>query len=201
MNDKGKKQAQSKRRLPNQNFLESLKDAGTAMPKDFMQQLLGVKAPAPDRKGEIRPGENLSISDVLSGKREGQEKLQKQLFFEKQLIEEEKSLLERKSQELRLQLHAIMQEVQEVAMTTAKLSQEVKAATMQAVVNPGIYDVRFFEKFLEYLKGYRRKIQNASHWLAMHNKRTNKRNFWNQYKVQKGTALLNPETYNSRNAG
>jgi hypothetical protein len=59
----------------------------------------------------------------------------------------------------------------------------------------------FLEKILEFLKSFKKDIESASQWLAATNKRANKRNFWNQYKVQKGSALLNPETYSQRSAG
>src|SRR5258708_5318034 len=67
--------------------------------------------------------------------------------------------------------------------------------------DPGIYHVIFLMKILEELKDFRKNIESASIWLTAVNKRANKKNFWNQYKVQKGQALLNPETYNQRSAG
>lgn len=198
------------------NPLEALKDIGSSTTKsltndlfaeggkDFMDQILGrskfPRFPQQERSGEIMPGEKIQMSEVLSGEHEQKAKLERQLSFERQMHAEEKALMERKSQELKMEVHAIMQELQSLAQVTPKLAQEVQIAAIQAPVNPGIYHVIFFEKLLEFLKSFRKKINDASVWLHAANKRAQKKGFWAQYKRHGGRRLLSSEDYSQRNA-
>lgn len=212
MTDKSSKQKAVLKQLRQTNVLESLKDLGGGVGKtlasdvvketsaEFMRQLLGLRA-REKFSGEIQKGESLVVSDVLTGKKKEQEKQQKQIRFERRILDEEKAEIERKNNQLKLQLHAITQEIKAVVATTPKLARQIEVASLTSSKDPGVYHLIFLEKILEFLKSFKKNIENASAWLASANKRANKRNFWNQYKVQKGTALLNPETYNSRSAG
>lgn len=212
--DSKKQQQQQKQRkqFVKTNVLEALKEVGNStarqgtdllkgMPKDFMQQLMGMQRPQRKFEGEINPGESLAVGDVLSGKREKEEKLQKQLGFERTLRQEESALVESKSRDLRLQLQAVMAEVQKMAASTAQIAPQIEIATMQAPVNPGIYHIIFFEKLLEFIKSFRKKIDNASVWLQGANKRAQKKNYWSQYKKLGSSFLLNADHYNQRSAG
>ena len=108
---------------------------------------------------------------------------------------------ERKSNELKLQLKAIMEEVLALAATTSNLDEETKIAALQAPVNPGVYHVIFFEKLLEFIKSFRRKIEDASVWLSAVNKRAQKKNYWTMYKKKGSSFLLAPDHYLQRSAG
>ncbi len=210
--DKTSKQKQNTKRVRQANVMEALRDLGGGTAKtfandlmketgsEFMRQLLGLR-PKTKFSGEIQKGESLVVNDVLTGKKQEQDKLQKQVRFERRILEEQKAEIESKNNQLKLQLHAITQEIQAVVATTPRLAKQVEVASLTSINNPGIYHVMFLEKILEFLKSFKKNIESASAWLGATNKRANKRNFWNQYKVQKGTALLNPETYNSRSAG
>jgi len=198
--------------ITQRNVLESLKDLGTGTAKtvkkdlleasgeDFFRQLLGTKA---EKKytGEITPGESLELNEVYSGKRQENEKLRGQIELERRLREEEKSRIQEKGNELKLQLHALMQEVYELAKTTQGLGHEVEVASMQAPVNPGVYHVIFFEKLLEFMKSFRKKIEDAQIWLHASNKRAEKKNFWSIYKKHGSKFLLSPDHYLQRSAG
>jgi hypothetical protein len=200
------------KQLRQANILESLKDLGGHASKSFkndlveetgaeiMRQLLGL-APKKKFSGEIQKGESLVVNDVYSGKKEELDKAKKQVRFERTLLEEEKAVISKKNNELRLRLQAITQEIQAVVLSNTKLARQVEVASLTATNDPGIYHVIFLEKILEFLKSFKKDIESASAWLGATNKRANKKNFWNQYKVQKGTALLNPETYSQRSAG
>jgi hypothetical protein len=194
--------------------MEAMKDLGNSTAKslgddvlkqtsqEFLRQLFGqMKQPSRKVTGEMKPGQSLEPAKAFSGEQAKAEETKKQLGFERRIHQEEKALLEKKSRDLTLQIHAITQELQGIAHATPKLAQQIEFASIQAPVDPGVYHVIFFEKLLEFMKSFRKKIENANMWLSATNKRANKRNFWNQYKQQKGQALLNPETYNSRNAG
>jgi len=195
-----------------QNVLESLKGIGAGTTntikkdllaessQDLLRELLGTRI---EKKysGEIAPGEALEIGDVFSGKKEANEKLRGQIALERRLVEEEKRRVEEKGNELKLQLHALMQEVYELAKTTQGLGEQVEVATMQAPANPGVYHVIFFEKLLEFVKSFRKKIENAGIWLHSSNKRAEKKNYWAMYKKKGSSFLLAPDHYLQRSAG
>ncbi len=169
--------------------------------KDFMRELLNLKNSNRKFSGEIYPGENVAFREVISGEREKNLKLEHQITFERTLMQEEKVLIERKTNELRLTLEAIRQETQKLANATPKLIQELQIAAMQVSVNPNAYDVFFFERILEAIKSFRERSENASVWLHTANKRAGRKTFWDQYKVSGGKRLLAAEDYNGRSAG
>ena len=210
MNDnKNKKQ---KGLLNQANPLESLKDIGSGTikslkedllsqaPKDFIDQILG---PRPRNfSGEIIAGESLEVSEVLSGEHEEKLKLRHQLHLERTLRLEEKETIDKKTNELRIQLSSIQEEILELAQGTQDLAEETQIAAMQAPIEPGIYHILFFEKLLEFVKSFRKKIEEASVWLHATNKRAAKKNAWGaNYKKHGAKYLLSGEHYISRSAG
>lgn len=210
------KREKVQKQLRKANVLESLKDIGgnttktvandllKETGKDFLRQLLGQRmAQQKNYSGEVGRGEALEMDSVFSGQREKEEKLQKQLSFERNLRQEEESLIERRSGELRIQLNALMQELQSVANATPALAEEIKIAVVQAPANPGIYHVVFFEKIIQFVRDYKKNIESAQTWLHSANSRAQKKSFWGQYKSKHGGAarLLSSEDYNARSAG
>jgi hypothetical protein len=205
MSDKTLKQQKQIKQLRQANILESLKDSfANDLVKEsgaeMMRQLFGLKART-KASGELERGQSFEPSKAMTGEYQQAQKMQKQVRFERHLLEEQKAEIERKNGELQLQLHAITQEIKAVVAATPKLARQVQVAQLTSSKDPGIYHVMFLAKILEALKDFKKNIENASVWLGAVNKRNNKKNFWNQYKQQKGQALLNPETYNSRSAG
>lgn len=210
------KREKAQRQLRKANVLESLKDIGgnttktltndllKETGKDFLKQLLGQRiSQQRNYSGEVPMGESLEMDRVLSGQQEKEQKLKKQLSFERGLRQEEESLIERRSQELRVQLNALMQELQAVAKATPALAEEIKVAAVQAPANPGIYHIVFFEKIIEFVRDFKKNIESASTWLHSANTRAQKKNFWGMYKSKHGGAsfLLSQETYSQRSAG
>lgn len=197
--DKVQKQ-KSQKVLRQQNVLESLKDIGGSTAQDFISELLGTRV---EKKysGELAPGEALQVSEVFSGRREETQKLQAQIALERNLAAEEIRRVEEKSNKLKLQLHALIKEVYELAKTTQNLGEEVEVATMQAPANPGVYHLIFFEKLLEFVKSFRKKIESAEVWLSASNKRAEKKNYWAMYKKKGSSFLLAPDHYLQRSAG
>ncbi|MEK7111815.1 MAG: DUF5660 family protein [Patescibacteria group bacterium] len=197
--DKSQKGKQQKN-LRQANVLESLKDVGEGASRDFISELLGTRI---EKKysGDITPGETLQVSEVFSGRREETQKLQAQIALERNLAAEEKRRVEEKGNELRLKLHALMQEIYNLAKTTQGLGEQVEVAAMQAPANPGVYHVIFFEKLLEFIKSFRKKIEDAGIWLQAANKRSEKKNYWAMYKKKGSSFLLAPDHYLQRSAG
>lgn len=198
------------------NVLESLKDVGDSAQKslqedllkgtseEFFKQLFGQKQDEEKNfSGEIMPGESLEFNDVYTGQREENEKLRKQISFERNFSNEEKSQSEKKINELRVQLHALMQEVGELAKVTQNIGKDVEIASMQAPANPGVYHLIFFEKLMEFIQTFRRKIENAGVWLQASNKRAQKKDFWGTFTSKKGGTkfLLSQEHYVARSTG
>ncbi len=199
MNDNNPK---NKKQVRTANILESLKDtSGVAPSKDFMRQLFGRQVPEKKYSGELSPYGGVEIDSILSGEQEKNQKLEQQLALERNLRQEEKALVDKKTNELKLELHVLMQELSKLASVTPKLAQEVQIAAFQAPVNPGIYHLVFFEKLIEFVKSFREKIEDANLWLHNANKRAEKKNFWNLYKKHGGKRLLSAEDYSQRSAG
>jgi hypothetical protein len=195
------------------NVLESLKDIGNQasksikrdlinpIPEDFFEQLLGSKPQEKKFSGDITPGESLEFNEIYTGKYEENQKLKKQISLERKLAAEEKTYVQEKTNQLRIQLHAIMEEVLALAKTTQNLGQQVEVATMQAPIEPGVYHIVFFEKLLEFIKSFRKKIENTAVWLNATNSRAQKKNFWGTYKKQGSKFFLSSEHYLQRSAG
>jgi len=193
------------------NLIEAFKDIGTGTfdsltkdvirPADFTDQLFGIPQEQKKYSGEITPGESLRMNDVLSGKTLENEKLSKQISLERNLRADLQAESDKKTQDLRLQLNALIRQVTAMAASTTNLSREVKIATMQATSEPGIYHIVFFQKLMEFILSFRKNIDSAAIWLHSVNKRAEKKNYWNTYKKQKGSFLLSPDHYLQRSAG
>lgn len=208
-NQKNKKQKKIAQQTA--NVLESLKDLGASSargvkqeltketPKEFVNQLFGVKTP--DSNGEIRPGETLEINAINKTEYTEQIKLQRQVAFERRLREEERVHIERKTNELKIQLQTIQQEILTITQKTQNLAEETRIATMQATVEPGTYHVIFFEKLLKFLKDFGERIDEASTWLHSLNKRAKKKGWVANFKKHGAKYLLSGEHYSARSAG
>jgi len=209
-----KQKAKQVKNIKRVNILESLKEVGNTAQKslkedllkggseEFIKQLFGQKK---EKKfsGDIIPGETLELNEVYSGQREENEKLKKQISYEKNLFSEQKNQSDKELNELRIQLHALIQEVGELAKATQNIGEDVKVASMQVPANPGVYHIVFFEKLLEFIKSFRRKIENADVWLQASNKRASRKDFWGTFTSKKGGTkfLLSQEHYVTRSAG
>jgi hypothetical protein len=198
--------------ITKQNVLESLKDLGTAASgqtadllkttsEDFFKELVGIKPQEVKKSGEIEAGGEIILSEVLSGKEEENKKLRAQISLERQLSMDEKRLSREKSDQLRVQLQALMSEVAKVSASTQVLAEETKIAMIEAPAQPGIYHIVFFQKVLEFLVSFRKKIEEAGVWLSASNKRAEKKNYWSMYKKKGSSFLLSPDHYLQRSAG
>ena len=195
-----------------QNILESFRDIGSSatnslkkdllspLPNEVRNQIFGL--PKRTFSGEIMPGENLEMRDVVTGKREVQEKEQRQTYKISILESEEKALVEHRMGELKLELRAIHEEIISVVRVTNDLEQEVQIAALQGPGDPSQYEMFFLEHILNFIKSFREKAEHARTWLMQQNKRASKKNVWGQnYSKMKGKYLLSKEHYLSRSAG
>ena len=206
--DKKKQQQRTK-----QNVLESLKELGSGMgdtlrndvfkrtSEDFLKELLGITRAESKKSGELVQGQSLQMSEAMAGKVEENKKLRAQISLERTMSAEAQRLSQEKSNDLKVQLQALTNEVQKVAVSTGVFAEQVQVAMIQAPANPGIYHIVFFEKVLNFLQSFRKKVNEASVWLSSSNKRAEKKNYWNMYKKKGSSFLLSPDHYLQRSAG
>lgn len=196
---------------PFANPLELLRDAGEQakhdlvepMPAEIARQIFG-RAPSLNRRfsGEIMPGESVEMKRVYTGEASEEEKLKKMYVMERRLRQEDEVLVERRINELRLQIKAIHEEVEKAAKVTIQLSEEIKVAAFQAPASESLYELYFLERIFEFIKSFRKKIENAGVWLASVNRKARKKNMWGQnYKNHGAKYLLSGEHYLQRSAG
>lgn len=204
---KGQRQAQAK------NLLESLNQIGTqvvntakdetkAVSDEFFQQLLGQqKLQQEKRSGELPLGKAVNMGEMASGEVEKRKKLEEQMFFERHLFAEERQETGKKLNELRLRLQAIQTEATKMVATTASLSQEIKIAVMQGATQVSEYQINFYEDIISLIVAFRKKIDSAVVWMQGQNKRSEKKNYWSQYKKKGASFLLSGESYSQRSTG
>lgn len=178
------------------------KDLVSPLPEEFAKQLFGF--PSTEKRpvsGDIVAGESLEVSELLSGTYEENKKLKAQLAFERRIKQEEQAIVKKRQEELKIEVYTLVQEIQKLAKNTQDLDEKVKIASAQAPANPGIYHVIFFQKLIEFVRGFRKKIEQAAVWLNAANERASKKNYWSMYKKHGGKFLLSGEHYNQRSAG
>lgn len=202
MNDFGKKQPRAK------SPLEILREIGletaSGIKKDLEKQILGrqEKIEQKNFSGEIMPGEALEIKEVYTGKRESEEFYYKKTLMLKELREQDKVLVEKRTNELRVKIKAIHEEIVELAKVTPELSREVDIAAFQAPIEPSTYEMFFLERLFEFIKSFREKIEDSYYWLSTANRRAAKKNVWGQnFKKHGSKYLLSAEHYLQRSAG
>jgi hypothetical protein len=195
-----------------QNVLESLKDLGTGVTdqtadllkntsEDFLKELLGMTNVPAKMSGNLSPGESIHVNPEVAAKEEENKKLRAQISLERQLSRDEKSVSIEKSQELKNELQALMQEVQKVAASTQQLAEVTQVTMMAAPIEPGVYHISFFQNILQFLESFRKRIDLTVTWLQSSNKRAEKKNYWSQYKKKGASFLLSPDHYSQRSAG
>lgn len=184
------------------NFFETIKEETKSTSDEFFRQLLGQqKVMQEKRSGEVSVGQTLQISEVMSGQQEKNKKLEQQIFFERRLFGEEKQVTNEKLSELRVRLQAIQTEATKMIATTVNLSNEIKTVVLQGATSVSEYQINFYENIIQLIIAFRKKIDSAVVWMQGQNKRSEKKNFWSQYKKKGSNFLLSGESYVQRSAG
>jgi hypothetical protein len=209
MTDAKKKAATAPNR---QNVLETLKDLGggtlnqtrdllRGTAEDFFRELVGIRPASQKASGKIDAGESINLDEVLNGRGEEVKKLKQQIFLERKMTAEENRLKEEKIGKLKIELQVLASEIIKLAASSQELAKETEIAMIEAPANPGVYHLVFFEKVLEFIQSFRKKIENATFWLEGVNKRARKKNYWSMYKKKGSSFLLSPDHYLQRSAG
>ena len=212
MLNQGNKGQGKNKNIKTVNVIENFKDIGSStvdsfkkdlvdrMPQDFMDQLFGPNSSG-RLSGELYPGTSTELNPVLKKKNEEETQLKTQIAYERKLFQEEKLMIQKRNNELKMQLKVLTDEVVMLANSTQNLSQEVQVATMNITSEPGVYHVFFFERIIEFLHSFRSKIEDATLWMGSANKRAEKKNYWARYKKHGGKFLLSADHYLTRSAG
>lgn len=203
MDNKTKK----KRSLRHDSILEALRDIGQSTGNSFKKDLAqGVPEEAasmlfrPKRQsGELKPNQSVSFDnreDEL--KRSFERRIRQQAIIRRQEFE----VFSAKKEEEKKKIEALQAEVIKLAQSVENFNKEVKVATIQQTVNPGIYHETFLEKLAAFIKSLREKISESSAWLSTANKRARKQPFyWRQVKKSGTKFMLSQERYMSTQAG
>ena len=110
-------------------------------------------------------------------------------------------LVERKGNELKVQIEAIKIEVTKLATATPRLSQQVEIASFQATSSVSTYELFFLQQLFLFIKSFREHIEDAHIWLGAVNARAKKKNVWGaNYKKYGAKYLLSGEHYSGRSS-
>ncbi len=182
-------QKAARRSAPANNFLEALQGLGrdvlseakiavTSIVTQDIPQSFGFS-------GDLQPDQPVSL-----------ESLHKTEVRFNNRFQEERLLYLRSETETKQQITFLLQEIQTLAKSTGQMAHEVQMATMQAVVNPGVYHRSFFEQLRAFIKIIRTKVEQSRHWLAAHSQRASKRSYyWSQVGASGSKFLLSSERY------
>ena len=190
------KPIKKERKYASDNFLEAFRDLGLNVAEGFKEDVL--------RKTGEGIGESLS-NQFLYGNRintgEQKNRSEKSPLPEKispRPIEtfktQEKVLYSRQDNELKLQVHALQKEIQDLARASGELSKEAEIASLNTSEEVGTYHLSFFQQLRNLIRDLRQKIQESSIWLAEWNKKSQKKNYyWGQAKKHGSSFMLNSD--------
>lgn len=200
-----------KRPLASNNFLEALRDLGSGVtdsavrdvakgiPRTTFNQLVGKPA------GEVKPNQPLELDKLAREKREAQRRERQAWGFQQEFLSlrrQEKIIWTEQEQKTKLQIEATLEELKKLAVSTKKLAQEVKIATQQAPVEPGVYHLSFFERLRQTIVLFRKRIDDSTTWLTAINQKSKKRNYyWAQVRKSGTKFMLSQERYMSTQMG
>ncbi|KKU82464.1 MAG: hypothetical protein UY11_C0047G0012, partial [Candidatus Amesbacteria bacterium GW2011_GWC2_47_8] len=141
------------------SFLEALQELGKGVVSEAKIQVQNVVTQDIPQSfgfsGDLHPDQPVSV-----------ESLHKTEVRFNNRLQQERLLYLRSETETKQQITAILQEIQSLAKSTGQMAHEVQIATMQAVVNPGVYHRNFFEQLRSFIKAIRAKVTESRHWLA-----------------------------------
>ncbi len=170
------------------SFLETLRNFGPGIAQEAKNQVFSQKT------GELKPEQILDL----------QKERQRWGIYQDYLDirRQEKIIWTKKQQETELQIKAILAELQKLAQITSNLAKEVKIATQQVPVEPGVYHISFFEKLRQTILLFKQHIEQATNWLNVFNQRAKKRNYyWAQVRKSGTKFMLSQERHMATQTG
>jgi hypothetical protein len=205
------KKKRKTRPIRSDSFLEALRDLGSGfvdsathdLAEGLAESAAGQIIGQPKRNfGNLAPNEALDLTKIRS-QEAPKESVRQPLVQEfADLRRQEKMIFTRKEQEVKLQIKAIQEELRKLAESTEGLAQEVKVATMQVSVEPGVYHLTFLESLRQLIELFRKRVENSKSWLSLANHRAKKRSYYWSQVGQSGTKfMLSQERYMATQAG
>ncbi len=179
------------------SFLEALQELGKGVVSEAKIQVSNIVTQDIPQSfgfsGDLQPNQPVSLDALKQAESAGERKAEARF---NNRLQKERLLYLRSEQETKQQITSLLQEIQMLAKTTGQMAHEVQIATMQAVVNPGVYHRSFFEQLRTFIKAIRAKVQESRNWLATHSQRASKRSYyWGQVGASGSKFLLSSERY------
>lgn len=194
----------NRKRINNQKFLEALRGLGDGVVDSAANDVVkGVAESALNqvtgrKTGELKPDQAVDLKEIGQEERKASD-FQREFF---ELQRQEKTIFTRGEQETRLQIAAVLEELKQLAQSTKGLAKEVEIAAHQVPVEPGTYHLNFFEKLREAILTFKKRVEEATTWLAAFNQRSKKRSYyWTQVKKSGTKFMLSQERYMATQAG
>jgi hypothetical protein len=192
------------------SFLEALRDLGGGvvdsathdLAEGMAESAAGQIMDRPKKTGRLAPNEAIDLNKIRSQETRRERKRFQFTQEFADLRRQEKMIFTRKEQQTKLQIKAIQEELKKLAESTESLAQEVKVATMQVSVEPGVYHLAFLERLRQFIALFRKRIEESRSWLSLANQRAKRRShYWAQVKKSGTKFMLSQERYMATQAG
>lgn len=161
------------------NFVSKIKEtARDEFSKDWriaMTQMLGIEnsASEKDKSGELSEGEEIVFSKV--------KKLEVEAAYDYkgEILHFEQKGTQRENYELRTRIEQITIELKKLAKSSKELEVTFKNVTVEQLpVNPGKYQLNFFEWMLVTIQNARMRIEDSAAWIGVVSGKKNKKDYW-----------------------
>lgn len=189
---------QSRRPAP-ANFLEALRDLSRdAASQASIQIQKAITEDIPqsfgfNQSGDLTPNQSFSLEDMRKAEKVGENRAENRF---NNRLQEERLVFLRSENETKKQIQIIQQDILAFAKSAGDLAQQVQIATMQAPINPGVYQRNFFEHLRSMIKILRSNVESSRNWLAAQNSRATRRgSYWGSVKTSGTKFMLSQERY------
>lgn len=191
--------------LSSDSFLEALRDLGGGVADSLVHDVAGgiaqegVNQLTGQSKGELKPNQPVNLEELKKTQEKQTFSIQQEYL---NIRQQEKLVFSQTEQEIKLQIKVVLEELKKLSRSTENLAKEVKVASEQAPVDPGIYHLSFFEKLRQTLILLKKQIDESATWLAAFNQKTKRRNYyWAQVRKSGTKFMLSQERYMATQAG
>lgn len=192
------KKKSHKRPVRGDSFVEQLKSLGSSVTdslktdvvkgaaQGIYEQLIGSaksgQTPSETQSNQARLEEWVREREQTASAEADQEaRSQERAHFDRQR-QTEKVLFSFADEQLRQEINQVRQELAQLVKSMGKVEQEIEAAVMQEIVNPGLYHKNFFANLKSWLYQMRKSMEDASLWLSTATSRKQQGYFWQQTK-------------------
>jgi len=179
-----------------------VKENVSAMPDDFLSQLLGVgryetdSTKASSKPQEMKPGLEFTLSNLKKTPQKEQPRPERRphvaagIEYHTQVVRNRERMGQRENQEMQYQIQQIMDELQRLVSSSDKIVRmayaDISVSSAPTIV--GKYHTNFFAWMLTVIKTARQKVEESGAWLSVAKGKGSKRGYWNQFK-QHGTSF------------